>query len=308
MPERKGPGAQLGPILDNVGRWLTDQPFAKLSAPPLSSISTALATPFGDAISMRHRVLQPWFEPEWMRHMREIGSLIGNMQKAMAVTWQPLAPMFAALAKHQAFCSRIEQAGWLPHYTTPLAEIQDVTDVEKLNEILNEHYENAWPSVRQMFEERLVSYEIDEEAKTAFSEALDAHEAGLFRTAVRAVFPEIERIVREELYGGEGDRIASVPKLIQAAGEMPAGSTDEPGGLFGLTLFGKLYEHLYANTLTEEDLRRCVADPVPNRHAALHGRVSYRTRQNSINALIMTDYIFQVVCAVKNNNGSRDDQ
>jgi len=48
-------------------------------------------------------------------------------------------------------------------------------------------------------------------------------------------------------------------------------------------------------------LARMEADPVPNRHAALHGIIVYRSFKNSLNAIFMTDYIFQVVDAVKKN-------
>jgi len=67
----------------------------------------------------------------------------------------------------------------------------------------------------------------------------------------------------------------------------------------GMTLFIRLTEHLYAQVQTEEERKRMEADPVPNRHAAAHGLVSYRTAQNALNTIFMTDFIFQVVTAVR---------
>lgn len=39
--------------------------------------------------------------------------------------------------------------------------------------------------------------------------------------------------------------------------------------------------------------------PAPNRHAALHGFLPYDTAKNSINMLVMADFLFQVICALK---------
>jgi hypothetical protein len=40
-------------------------------------------------------------------------------------------------------------------------------------------------------------------------------------------------------------------------------------------------------------------DPVPNRHAALHGLVAYDSLKCSIGTLVMADFLFRVICAVK---------
>jgi hypothetical protein len=63
----------------------------------------------------------------------------------------------------------------------------------------------------------------------------------------------------------------------------------------------KLVEHLYVNVYTEEELQKVARDAVPNRHAALHGLVPYKTFQNSMNVLIMGDFMFQVISSAKNN-------
>jgi hypothetical protein len=40
-------------------------------------------------------------------------------------------------------------------------------------------------------------------------------------------------------------------------------------------------------------------DPVPNRHAALHGLLPYAAQKHSMNMLIVADFLFQVICTVK---------
>jgi hypothetical protein len=60
-------------------------------------------------------------------------------------------------------------------------------------------------------------------------------------------------------------------------------------------LYQRLAEHCYERVKTADAVAACVADPVPNRHAAIHGLVSYTSHLNSLNMLIMADFIFYVV-------------
>ena len=48
---------------------------------------------------------------------------------------------------------------------------------------------------------------VDDEAKTTFGEALNAHEAGFYRSVCRVLMPEIERVSRVELHGDRLERI-----------------------------------------------------------------------------------------------------
>ena len=89
------------------------------------------------------------------------------------------------------------RAGWLPHYTTPFGYIAECgEDIDAVRSRLLDYYTNSWQNVRSEIESRLSDYKIDAEAKAAFDEALDAHEAGLYRCVCRVLFPEIERVVR----------------------------------------------------------------------------------------------------------------
>lgn len=49
----------------------------------------------------------------------------------------------------------------------------------------------------------------------------------------------------------------------------------------------------------EEARQRLVRDPIPNRHAALHGLVVYSTRQNSLNVIFIGDYVFELISVLK---------
>ena len=56
------------------------------------------------------------------------------------------------------------------------------------------YYTDNWSEVRTQLETRMSSHEIDDEAKATFREALDAHEAGFYRSVSRVLFPEFERM------------------------------------------------------------------------------------------------------------------
>ena len=115
--------------------------------------------------------------------------------------------------------------------------------------------------------------------------------------------PEIERVSRIELHGDNlREKITSQPHLRELAGQLSLNAV-EPRGYYGLVLFKKLTDHLYNRIATEEDRNRCNQDPVPNRHAAVHGLVVYSSNQNSLNTIFMADYIFQII--LKSNSLDR---
>ena len=59
--------------------------------------------------------------------------------------------------------------------------------------------------------------------------------------------------------------------------------------------FERMADHLYKTVRTPENVAELVNDSVPNRHAALHGLVSYRTMKSSLNALIMTEFMYRII-------------
>ena len=79
--------------------------------------------------------------------------------------------------------------------------------------------------------------------------------------------------------------------LRKIAGERPIDGFRINAWL-SVLLYRKLDEHAYLDT---EEFPDTLSDTVPNRHATMHGRASYSTHQNSINALILADYVFQVI-------------
>jgi hypothetical protein len=125
---------------------------------------------------------------------------------------------------------------------------------------------------------------------------LAGHRIGHFRSVVRLLFPEIERIAGTLTDFAKAKKPDKV--LQELAGELSL-SDIEPHGYSGFALFQRLVDHLYVPVYTAEERQRMEADHVPNRHAALHGVVIYRSFKNSLNTLIMTDYVFQVADVVR---------
>lgn len=219
---------------------------------------------------------------------------------AEAVQLQALDGLVSVLRQER----RLNDLGWLPHRTAPWAEIDAANDLD-IPAILDRHYQDNWPNVRRLFEQHLDTYEIDDEAKATFREALAAHEAGLYRATTRTLFPEIERVSRIELHDGAHRSFASQKELQKWLRRLSPRDV-APAGRGGWELTKRLLKHLYEKVEAPHALAAMAADAVPNRHASVHGLISCPTRQNSINALIMTDFVFVVICAVKRQrNGAK---
>lgn len=206
----------------------------------------------------------------------------------------------------------VENTGWLPHHTMPFDLLSENSKEDEVGQAVANYYRDSWNEVEQSFVVQLERYDIDDEAKTTFKEALAAHRHGLFRVSPRLLFPEIERVCSEEFFNGKHmvpvttpkgkkttlpiTRLKEIRKMIL---KLPAGRLRAYA--YSWQLFAKVESHLYEDVdeTQENEVTRYRADPVPNRHAALHGIVSYNTQQTSINAIIMTDFIFHMVSQLK---------
>jgi hypothetical protein len=221
-----------------------------------------------------------------------------NMFAGIQEQFRSFAPMLEEFAKNEARCNRLEEAGWLPHPASPwhLLDNEDLCG-EALNEAVEAYYFENWPSVRISIEKAISDYTIDDEAKATFGEALAAHEAGLYRCVARTLFPEIERVSRAEIHDGAMDKIASQPKLQEAISNL-CPSDIARDGISGMLLYNKLIDHLYVSMPTPERVNAIAAEPVPNRHAAVHGYVTYKTLRHSMNALIIAEYLFHAITVI----------
>lgn len=208
------------------------------------------------------------------------------------------SPFIEGMARMQRMGAFLQASGWLPHYTFPFSSVDGFeNDVVGFNKAITEHYEIEWKKTKEAMLKNIEACLLEKESKEVFAEAIKAHETGLYRSVIRLLFPEIERISRIDHHGNKMDGIASVPELRKAAGGLTANTvTFQP--YFSLEFFGRLVEHVYVK-VDKDNVRKFLDDPVPNRHAALHGHVTYNSEQSSLNMLFMADYIFQVISALR---------
>ena len=249
--------------------------------------------------------------------------------QAFAKALEPIAEAFVLIvskleqefSKYDYANAALSKAGWVPHYTTPFEYISAWDSApEMIHDELLDYYTDKWSKIRLEMESRLWGYNIDPESKATFGEALGAHEAGLYRCVSRVLFPEIERLLRIEMGITDTDYL-SPKKMTQRLVNRESALTQEasledfmPNGLYELALFDRitqvlrsegqvtdsmLFSGLYESVKDEESLERVRRDPVPNRHAAMHGLVVYSSRQNSLNMIFVADYVFQVVDSLK---------
>lgn len=243
-------------------------------------------------------LLENW-PPPWLKDMQNV---IVRAQEAIELYRSNIGPFWQIISKvallHK-LAARVEAAGFLPHYTTPFADLAIDQSDDEISDHLAAYYRDSWTQIAVAMADSMAKIDVDDEAKATFGEALRAHERGDFRCAPRLLFPEIERVVRDEFYPGDlKQRLASQIELRDAAESIPAGAlSDELAA--GLKLYQKLVEHLYAKVEDDVALARVAADPVPNRHAAVHGLVRYNAQKHSLNAIMMGEFAFHLVGVLK---------
>jgi hypothetical protein len=225
--------------------------------------------------------------------------LVNSLNK----TFQSISKLFANSEKAQ----KVLDSGWVPYAGMPLELLPNDATIQEAGIFAQNIIDNDWLEVRACLIDTVRKSGVDQEAIDTFEEALEAFQCGHYRSVVRVLFPEIERIARENVYGGSRhDRPSRQhPKkkrmntnmhgLREALmEELPAGLALHSNLGFALTM--KMHEHLYEWVgADEESLAKFRDDPVPNRHASQHGFVSYSSRQNAFNALSMTAFMFDCV-------------
>lgn len=211
---------------------------------------------------------------------------------------RPFAEALETLQREKEKADLLEAAGWLPHATSPFHLIERTMSVEDVGAVAEAHYRERWDDVRGALLAMVAVHDVDDEARATFHEAVQAHGHGLHRIAPRLLFPDLERIARRDLLGRDLGSFASLKELRRQVERLPL-SRVLPGGLASYALYKRLAEHLYEEVKSPEQLERVRADPVPNRHAAIHGLVAYGSAQNSLNAIVMAEYILGLVGTLK---------
>jgi hypothetical protein len=224
-----------------------------------------------------------------------------NLCAAVQVATHQLGGIFEDIRTLGKEAQLLKDAGYLPHVTMPERLIKEANgDAKCLSASVAHYYQDNWSRIEGTLIKRIDAYYVDEEAKAVFREAMAGYRIGHFRSVVRLLFPEIERVARtlSDQFNTKGQKPHQV--LQDAAGSL-CPSDVGPGGIAGLALFERLLD-LYAQV----DVRRMARDPVPYRNASLHGLIIYKSPQNALNTIFMTDYAFQIVDVVRRRPRASD--
>lgn len=223
---------------------------------------------------------------------RSLGPVLERLNEWAAAA----APFLEELHARHRIGNALNEVGWLPHHSVPYRIVVECEgDPARLDSRVDDYYRTRWNEIRDDMESGLEYHHIDDEARAVFREALSAHEAGLYRGICRALFPEIERMIGA---GNVGTR-KMLDKLLEES-EDPAGRAFRE--IYNPVLFNRLVRHAYERVVTEDERARFEQDPVPNRHAAVHGLVAYTTHKHSMNMLILTEYVFRILRPVEDSD------
>lgn len=228
--------------------------------------------------------IRNFFANDLNRITKAIGGLVAS--------WQPLVQQ---LVKDSEAKKVLRENGLLPHRTTPWEQF-DSENPAAFPAAVRAFYNQSWDEVRAAFLADIDGYNIGEETKQAFKEAIECHSAGLYRSAILTLLPAAEMEFRRTYAIEPGKGAASLKELRKAFDILPAGVV--LSHFAPIDLFDTLDAHMYEEVKSEAALQKFMADEVPNRHAAIHGLIHYKTEISSINALIMTDYVCFLISQV----------
>ncbi len=261
-----------------------------------------------------------------LESIKSFGVGISRITNSLDDSMKPISLIFAEIGKRFENSKKSKyliEAGWVPYAGMDFQNIPFDATTDDLSRCMNTHIETEWEFIRDALLDTVNKSDVDQEAQETFLEAIEAFEAGLYRSVVRVLFPEIERVACETVYGGsrkdwsfeENAHTRSQNTSLRAVREalwkrLPVGLALHAD--LGFTLVELMDEHLYVHVgSTEEEMKNFRSNPIPNRHASLHGFVTYSSRQNAYNALAMSAFMFETIMRMHRylqENQKDDDQ
>ena len=264
----------------------------------LVQAATPVASQVTAAVRQMESSLGPVLERlnEWAAAAAPFLEEFSRIAEAAAEATERIRPFLEKLHEWSRIGEALNKVGWLPHHSVPYRIVVECEgDLARLDSRVADYYRTRWNEIRDDMESRLEDHHIDDDARATFREALSAHEAGFYRCICRALFPEIERMIGA---GRVGSR-KMLDKLLDES-ENPASLAFRE--IYNPVLFDRLVRHAYEQVVTEDERARFEQDPVPNRHAAVHGLVAYSTHKHSMNMLILTEYVFRILRPVEDSH------
>ncbi len=218
--------------------------------------------------------------PEWLNAPQGLFSEFHNTGPAARVI------ELQKWAKNASF-----EAGYLPHRTVPFVRFHDECgdNYREFLSLVLAHYESHQDDILLSIESQKEKLTLSEEIKATFSEAIQMHKQRLFRLTCRALLPDVERVIYEDLLQKSGIGSVKAQELENIIGEMPARIFAQPYWT-DLILVNVLISRLYSNG---NNIKSFPSHPLPNRHAALHGWLNYGSQKDSFNTILFADFIFR---------------
>lgn len=220
-----------------------------------------------------------------------LARILDSFRRALEDNKDKIEPLVRTAHRNFIF----NKAGWLLHHTTPMHLIADTTSAEDIPPLLDRYYREHWGDVAVAFRRHLSDLNLDDEAHATFEEALSAHGNGLYRATVRVLLPEIERFARQHLMPTTRKSLASLTEIRKAMGELGWSEIQMAANGPAFLQFSAISHQVYEKTEQQGRFDEIAKSQVPNRHAALHGLISYSSHQSSLSALIMTEFMFKVM-------------
>ena len=254
----------------------------------LVEVIDKLVNDFGPLMDAAGGVFQMW-KATLQPVFRDLEPILEGLNDLIEAT----GPHIEKLVRHQRIERQFSNSGWLPYYSELIEHVEEHKgDAISLDNMISAYYREHWAEIRKDIEARMEMYEIDGEAKETIHEVLSAHESERYRCVCRTLFPEIERLIKRNYFNNVGS-IKTREMVRKLAEHLTEGEIFSRQG-FCLVTIGRHVEHMYARA--DDDMRDRLQEYfIPNRHAALHGLVSYSTHKHSLNMIIMADYIFQTL-------------
>lgn len=183
------------------------------------------------------------------------------------------------------------ETGYLPHRTVPFVRFRDECgdNYKEFLSLVLTHYESHQDDILLGIESQKEKLTLSEEQLATFSEAIQGHKLGLYRLTCRALLPDVERVIYEDWLNKRGTGSVKERELEHTIGELPLRIFIQ-NRWSDWILLDVLKSHLYSNG---KNIKEFSQNPLPNRHAALHGWLSYPSRKHSFNMIVFADFIFR---------------
>ena len=236
---------------------------------------------------------------EWAAAAAPLLEEFDRMAAVAAEAMERLRPALKQFHERKQTHDALDKVGWLPHPSVPYRLVEGCgDDLALLDARVAEYYRTRWTEIRDEMESGLAEYHMTmKRGRRSGRRTLSPRVwtvPGYLPLVVprnradhRSAGDRQDADDRETACIGRSDRIVQVRELFDRV-MLERHSRGTPTSRYGPRANGRGFER----------------DPVPNRHAAIHGRVAYSTHKHSMNMLILTDYVFRILPPLEDSTRS----